>query len=269
MTSQPNIEDDFELQDDSEFDDSDLDDYELAMEIDDDSGKEHRNHRIKRECPSKSDAKDNGEEDSSRKRGSPSAHSSKDRTPRSDIPIPFRGPHPWFPGRTLAGFPHRPTPVFLGPNGPPLLGSAEMASFLERRARRHGDMHGGGSGSGHFPVRKVARRVFTNSRERWRQQNVNGAFAELRKLVPTHPPDKKLSKNEILRLAIKYIDLLSEVLKYQKRQNGEPEEDIEKDADDGNNLGVVNSKNKMSCVDSQSPISCGSSFYGDSSAEDS
>lgn len=57
------------------------------------------------------------------------------------------------------------------------------------------------------PVRKVVRRIFTNSRERWRQQNVNGAFAELRKLIPTHPPDKKLSKNEILRLAIRY-DLL-------------------------------------------------------------
>lgn len=43
----------------------------------------------------------------------------------------------------------------------------------------------------------------TNSRERWRQHNVTGAFAELRKLVPTHPHDKKLSKNEILRMAIK------------------------------------------------------------------
>jgi len=55
------------------------------------------------------------------------------------------------------------------------------------------------------PVRKVVRRIFTNSRERWRQQNVNGAFAELRRLIPTHPPDKKLSKNEILRLAIRFV----------------------------------------------------------------
>ena len=46
--------------------------------------------------------------------------------------------------------------------------------------------------------------MFTNSRERWRQQNVTGAYTELRKLVPTHPPDKKLSKNEILRMAIRY-----------------------------------------------------------------
>ncbi|XP_078540764.1 protein lyl-1 [Lissotriton helveticus] len=62
---------------------------------------------------------------------------------------------------------------------------------------------------------KVARRVFTNSRERWRQQNVNGAFADLRKLIPTHPPDKKLSKNEILRLAMKYIDFLVNLLNDQ------------------------------------------------------
>ncbi|XP_065205499.1 probable ATP-dependent RNA helicase ddx31 isoform X2 [Planococcus citri] len=66
--------------------------------------------------------------------------------------------------------------------------------------------------------RIVVRKMFTNSRERWRQQNVSGAFAELRKLVPTHPPDKKLSKNEILRMAIKYIRLLSGVLEWQEKQ---------------------------------------------------
>lgn len=65
------------------------------------------------------------------------------------------------------------------------------------------------------PPQKLARRVFTNSRERWRQQNVNGAFFDLRKLIPTHPPDKKLSKNEILRLAMKYINFLVRLLKDQ------------------------------------------------------
>ncbi|KAM4738906.1 T-cell acute lymphocytic leukemia protein 1 homolog [Anableps anableps] len=59
---------------------------------------------------------------------------------------------------------------------------------------------------------QVVRRVFTNSRERWRQQNVNGAFAELRRLIPTHPPDRKLSKNEILRLALRYINFLDRLL---------------------------------------------------------
>ena len=57
--------------------------------------------------------------------------------------------------------------------------------------------------------------MFTNSRERWRQQNVNGAFAELRKLLPTHPPDRKLSKNEVLRLAMKYIGFLVRLLRDQ------------------------------------------------------
>ncbi|CAL1579717.1 unnamed protein product [Knipowitschia caucasica] len=71
---------------------------------------------------------------------------------------------------------------------------------------------------------KIVRRIFTNSRERWRQQNVNGAFAELRKLIPTHPPDKKLSKNEILRLAMKYISFLSNLLE---------------DQDGGRNLGTT------------------------------
>lgn len=70
------------------------------------------------------------------------------------------------------------------------------------------------------PPQKLARRVFTNSRERWRQQNVNGAFSELRKLIPTHPPDKKLSKNEILRLAMKYIDFLVQLLHDQASEWG-------------------------------------------------
>ncbi|VEN41698.1 unnamed protein product [Callosobruchus maculatus] len=70
------------------------------------------------------------------------------------------------------------------------------------------------------PARGVVKKIFTNSRERWRQQNVSGAFAELRKLVPTHPPDKKLSKNEILRMAIRYIRLLTNVLEWQKTHAG-------------------------------------------------
>ncbi|KAJ0019886.1 hypothetical protein NQD34_007455 [Periophthalmus magnuspinnatus] len=61
----------------------------------------------------------------------------------------------------------------------------------------------------------MTRKVFTNTRERWRQHNVNTAFAELRKLIPTHPPEKKLSKNEILRLAMRYINFLVQVLEKQ------------------------------------------------------
>ncbi|XP_030759980.1 helix-loop-helix protein 1 [Sitophilus oryzae] len=51
------------------------------------------------------------------------------------------------------------------------------------------------------------------TRERIRVEAFNVAFAELRKLLPTLPPDKKLSKIEILRLAICYIAYLNHVLK--------------------------------------------------------
>ncbi|XP_010867467.1 helix-loop-helix protein 2-like [Esox lucius] len=50
------------------------------------------------------------------------------------------------------------------------------------------------------------------TRERIRVEAFNVAFAELRKLLPTLPPDKKLSKIEILRLAICYISYLNHVL---------------------------------------------------------
>ena len=59
----------------------------------------------------------------------------------------------------------------------------------------------------------VERNMFAiTKRERWRQQNVNMAFTELRKLLPTYPPDKKLSKVDILRSSIKYIRFLDSVL---------------------------------------------------------
>lgn len=50
------------------------------------------------------------------------------------------------------------------------------------------------------------------TRERIRVEAFNVAFAELRTLLPTLPPDKKLSKIEILRLAICYISYLNHVL---------------------------------------------------------
>ncbi|XP_055857360.1 uncharacterized protein LOC129920158 [Episyrphus balteatus] len=78
----------------------------------------------------------------------------------------------------------------------------------------------------------VVRKVFTNTRERWRQQNVSGAFSELRKLVPTHPPDKKLSKNEILRMSIKYIKLLTNVLDWQKQEEQKHAEENEPNNND-------------------------------------
>ena len=80
------------------------------------------------------------------------------------------------------------------------------------------DSHCGMENAG-TPRKLCNRRVYTNSRERWRQQNVNGAFNDLRKIIPTHPPDKKLSKSEILRYAIKYIKLLTTVVEFQEKED--------------------------------------------------
>lgn len=47
-----------------------------------------------------------------------------------------------------------------------------------------------------------------NKRERVRTENVNVGFDNLRKLIPTEPEDRKLSKIEVLRLATSYINHL-------------------------------------------------------------
>ncbi|XP_072239512.1 uncharacterized protein lyl1 [Leuresthes tenuis] len=122
------------------------------------------------------------------------------------------GPSAASPGPLLAQqyLPAHPflTSSYLGPSG----GGYGVInnSRVKRRPSSHFEME-----INECPPQKLARRVFTNSRERWRQQNVNGAFSELRKLIPTHPPDKKLSKNEILRLAVKYINFLVTLLNDQ------------------------------------------------------
>lgn len=50
------------------------------------------------------------------------------------------------------------------------------------------------------------------TRERVRVEAFNMSFLQLRKLLPTLPPDKKLSKIEILKLAICYIAYLKHVI---------------------------------------------------------
>jgi nescient helix-loop-helix protein len=51
-----------------------------------------------------------------------------------------------------------------------------------------------------------------------RVEAFNGAFASLRALLPTLPPDKRLSKIEILRLAICYVTYLNNVLQPHQEQ---------------------------------------------------
>uniref|UniRef100_A0A8P4GSW9 Stem cell protein n=1 Tax=Dicentrarchus labrax TaxID=13489 RepID=A0A8P4GSW9_DICLA len=115
------------------------------------------------------------------------------------------------------------TSSYLGPSG----GNYGVINNnrIKRRPSSHFEME-----ISECPPQKIARRVFTNSRERWRQQNVNGAFSELRKLIPTHPPDKKLSKNEILRLAVKYINFLVTLLNDQAQD--ESRDSAEDEAED-------------------------------------
>ena len=51
-----------------------------------------------------------------------------------------------------------------------------------------------------------------NLRERRRMQSINEAFEHLRRHIPTLPYEKKLSKVDTLRLAIGYINFLTELL---------------------------------------------------------
>eukprot|EP00117_Sycon_ciliatum_P041892 scpid28447/ scgid1560/ T-cell acute lymphocytic leukemia protein 1; Class A basic helix-loop-helix protein 17; Stem cell protein; T-cell leukemia/lymphoma protein 5 len=72
---------------------------------------------------------------------------------------------------------------------------------------------------------RQARRLLTNKRERWRQQLVNEASTNLRQLIPTFPPEKKLSKHDVLRFSARYIvylqHQLNEMLEKQQIQAGE------------------------------------------------
>ncbi|KQK96041.1 pancreas transcription factor 1 subunit alpha [Amazona aestiva] len=66
------------------------------------------------------------------------------------------------------------------------------------------------------PVRSEAElqqlRQAANVRERRRMQSINDAFEGLRSHIPTLPYEKRLSKVDTLRLAIGYINFLSELV---------------------------------------------------------
>ncbi len=207
--------------------------------------------KIKEELEEHSDSKSDGDKENGNDRNNNAG-------PLRLGPPPFYStPDPWSPHFPFLA--RRPTPFLLTP-GPPIVSPYTDLDHRRPPLRRFGDP----SPPEGPPVRKVVRRMFTNSRERWRQQNVNGAFTELRKLVPTHPPDKKLSKNEILRLTIRYIQLLDSVVKYQKAQNGEPIDD-----NNDNCTKVEPGESGSSPIMLTPEGSPGSSYYGESSDEDS
>ncbi|KAJ8363362.1 hypothetical protein SKAU_G00121930 [Synaphobranchus kaupii] len=140
----------------------------------------------------------------------------------TSLSSPMSSPGSLLPPAYLSGHPFLNS-AYLGPSG-------NYGIFTNNRTKRRPSLHFEMDLAEAGPPQKLARRVFTNSRERWRQQNVNGAFSELRKLIPTHPPDKKLSKNEILRLAMKYISFLVQLL---NDQAGDLEQGEDEDAGEG------------------------------------
>ncbi|XP_054241053.1 fer3-like protein [Indicator indicator] len=78
------------------------------------------------------------------------------------------------------------------------------ASLLDRRRRKR--------------VITYAQRQAANIRERKRMFNLNEAFDQLRKKVPTFAYEKRLSRIETLRLAIVYISFMTELLDGCSRQ---------------------------------------------------
>ncbi|KAM4705648.1 pancreas transcription factor 1 subunit alpha [Rhinophrynus dorsalis] len=82
-----------------------------------------------------------------------------------------------------------------------------------------GDLSPGMKGSGVKRRRRIRSdaemqqlRQAANVRERRRMQSINDAFEGLRSHIPTLPYEKRLSKVDTLRLAIGYINFLSELV---------------------------------------------------------
>ncbi|KAF5405550.1 Helix-loop-helix DNA-binding domain protein [Paragonimus heterotremus] len=72
-------------------------------------------------------------------------------------------------------------------------------------------------------------RFLANVRERQRTQSLNQAFAELRRIIPTLPSDK-LSKIQTLKLATRYIDFLSQVLRVSSTRDEHSEVGIDQNS---------------------------------------
>ncbi|KAK1886855.1 Protein lyl-1 [Dissostichus eleginoides] len=173
-------------------------------------------------------------------------------------------PGPLLPQQYLSAHPFF-TSSYLGPSG----GNYGVInnSRIKRRPSSHYEVE-----INDCPPQKMARRVFTNSRERWRQQNVNGAFSELRKLIPTHPPDKKLSKNEILRLAVKYINFLVTLLndQAQDKSRDSTEDEDERTVADHNKQNIIFQCNTPPpSNDAPPPSACPGTVHRDRDSTDS
>lgn len=81
-------------------------------------------------------------------------------------------------------------------------------------------------GSGHSRRRKSQaqlsqQRQAANLRERRRMQNINEAFEGLRTQLPTLPYEKKISKVDTLKMAIGYINFLTDLLNRDAKLNNQ------------------------------------------------
>lgn len=70
------------------------------------------------------------------------------------------------------------------------------------------------------PQQQIQQRQAANLRERKRMQSINDAFEGLRAHIPTLPYEKRLSKVDTLKLAIGYINFLSELVRADRNANG-------------------------------------------------
>ena len=79
---------------------------------------------------------------------------------------------------------------------------------------RHPPPHDQQGGSGKAPVKKVIQRKAANMRERRRMKCINDAFEVLRSCIPSDgQSDRRLSKVDTLRLAVRYIGYLSDLVR--------------------------------------------------------
>ncbi len=125
--------------------------------------------------------------------------------------MPMQQPNGYPPMQAVGMSPMFPPPHLQFGPGHPL----RQRDFL--RCRRKGDLVRLGYKS--HPT-AVARR---NERERNRVKHINGTFSTLRKHLPSGAKNKKMSKVETLRSAIRYINHLQQILDAQDEEDSKSE----------------------------------------------
>ncbi|BES91081.1 unnamed protein product [Nesidiocoris tenuis] len=98
------------------------------------------------------------------------------------------------------------------------LSVVDTSDYSESESREEdGDERvGGRRRQGRCAVQQLQQRQAANLRERRRMQSINEAFDGLRAHIPTLPYEKRLSKVDTLKLAIGYINFLSELVRNDK-----------------------------------------------------